>query len=382
MRAGALLLKSVLVSLLGALAYLCFWPVPVDPVAWQAPVNQGYVDAYAPNEKLQAATPLALSLPNGPAVTGPEALVIDSRSRLYVSTHEGWILRSENFGESFTALINTQGRPLGLALDAQDRLIIADAYRGLYRYSDAAGFEALVSRVDGQALGYVNDVAVSPTGVIYFTDSSQKFPARANGGTYPASLLDIMEHGGHGRVFRYDPESKQTSLVAAGLHFANGIAIAPKAKSAVITSETPGPKDVDTLLVVETASYRIWRFRVAGGELVERTLVADNLPGFPDNIAATPAGDFWFGLVSPRSELLDKLSGQVFMRKLVQRLPAAIRPKAQHYGMVVKMDVNGRVLEQLQDPSGRFFTTTGAAETENFLFVSRLHGKTLARLNK
>ncbi|MBT6209695.1 MAG: hypothetical protein HOI35_06710, partial [Woeseia sp.] len=33
---------------------------------------------------------------------------------------------------------------------------------------------------------------------------------------------DILEHGGHGRVFRFDPAKNEITLVLAGLNFANG----------------------------------------------------------------------------------------------------------------------------------------------------------------
>ena len=41
--------------------YLLAWPVPIDPVAWDAPVDRGLVDPYAPNKQLQAATAIDLA---------------------------------------------------------------------------------------------------------------------------------------------------------------------------------------------------------------------------------------------------------------------------------------------------------------------------------
>ena len=41
------------VALLGM--YLAAWPVPVDPVAWQAPEDQGLTGAFAANEALAGA---------------------------------------------------------------------------------------------------------------------------------------------------------------------------------------------------------------------------------------------------------------------------------------------------------------------------------------
>ena len=38
--------------LIGAVAYLCFWPVPAEPVSWPAQKPPGYTGAFAPNTRL------------------------------------------------------------------------------------------------------------------------------------------------------------------------------------------------------------------------------------------------------------------------------------------------------------------------------------------
>ncbi|MBB3168408.1 SMP-30/gluconolactonase/LRE family protein [Simiduia aestuariiviva] len=356
-----------LIIFLGSLsAYLLAWPVAVEPVGWQAPADNGYVKEFQVNAHLSRAQALAL----GP-YSGPEAAVFDRQGQLWVSTHEGWLLRSLDAGETFESVVNTGGRPLGLAVDHQNRLLIADAYLGLMRYSDAQGLESLVTQFNGRVLGYVNDVAQADSGAIYFTDSSSKFHAKPHGGTYAASLLDIMEHGGHGRLFRYLPSSGELTQVVDGLNFANGVATLPSSSG-----------QADRVVVVETGAYRIWQYLINNGTVKEREVIRDNLPGFPDNIARAPDGHLWLGLVSPRSAILDRLSNKPWLRRMVQRLPAFIRPKAQHYGMIVKLGAEGEVLQQLQDPTGQFYTTTGVAESDTYLVVSRLHGTALLRIKK
>ena len=39
-------------SMLGALGYLLFWPVPIQPVAWRAPRSKGHVGSHARNARL------------------------------------------------------------------------------------------------------------------------------------------------------------------------------------------------------------------------------------------------------------------------------------------------------------------------------------------
>ncbi len=66
--------------------------------------------------------------------------------------------------------------------------------------------------------------------------------------------------------------------------------------------------------------------------------------------------------ISPRSEAADALSGKPFLRKVVMRLPAFMRPKPQRYGFVIKIDENGKVLDTRQDPAGSYALTTGLIE--------------------
>jgi hypothetical protein len=51
-----------------------------------------------------------------------------------------------------------------------------------------------------------------------------------------------------------------------------------------------------------------------------------------------------------------------FVRKIIMRLPPFMRPAAQRYGFVIKIDENGNVLEALQGPSGNYALTTGLIE--------------------
>ncbi|NQV85759.1 MAG: SMP-30/gluconolactonase/LRE family protein, partial [Woeseiaceae bacterium] len=76
-------------------AYFLLWPVPVDPVSWQAPVDDGYVDPFATNDLLKSATGIDLGEFEGPedATRGPDG-------RIYVTTSSGWIIRIQNRGVS------------------------------------------------------------------------------------------------------------------------------------------------------------------------------------------------------------------------------------------------------------------------------------------
>lgn len=113
----------------------------------------------------------------------------------------------------------------------------------------------------------------------------------------------------------------------------------------------------DALLVIETGAYRVWRFPLAGGP---GEVILDNLPGFPDNLNNAPDGTFWLGLVSPRNALMDSLSDKPFLRRVIMRLPDAMKPAPTRYGYILRIDGDGKVIETLQDPAGNYALTTGA----------------------
>jgi sugar lactone lactonase YvrE len=266
-----------------------------------------------------------------------------------------------------TKWVNTEGSPLGLAFDANNNLLIADAYKGLLSVSPAGEISVLTDSYNGVPMEYVDDVDVDAEGKIYFSDASTKFGAQSNGGTYAASLLDTMEHGGHGRLMVYDPADQSTSMLMEGLNFSNGVAVAA---------------DSSFVLVNETGSYRLHKYWLQGDRAGTSEVLIDNLPGFPDNIVRGRDGRFWVGLVSPRSQQLDDMSSSPFLRKMVQRLPASVRPQAEHYSHVFAMDKDGAVILSLQDPNGEHHTNTGAMETDNWLYISSLHSDNLARISR
>jgi hypothetical protein len=77
-------------------------------------------------------------------------------------------------------------------------------------------------------------------------------------------------------------------------------------------------------------------------------------------------------LASPRNPLLDKLSDKPFLRKVIQRIPAFMRPKAVAYGHIISVDEHGKVVQNLQDSSGRYPINTSVAETEDYLYIGNL----------
>jgi len=351
-------MKTALIVTFGVvgvlLAYLLLWPVPVAPVAWSAPEDQGYVGSYAPNTDLAGLSVIDLAPHHG-----PEDIVALPDGRLLTATQEGYILTVDPATGAVDILADTGGVPLGLEMDpTTNRLIVADAHKGLVSVGLDGSVEVLTDRVDGAPILYADDLDIADDGVIYFSDASTKFGAEANGSTMAASLLELMESDGTGRLLAYDPATTETRIVADGFVFSNGVAIAP---------------DGDILMNV-TGRYHILKIDPDTGE--SRVLI-DNLPGFPDNINRGPDDTFFVGIVSPRSEWLDKNSGNVLARKIAMRLPASMRPQAQAYGLILQIDADGNVLRTWHDPDGGYATPTGAVLVGDRLYITSLLSPTL-----
>ena len=341
--------------------YLLAWPVPVDPVAWDAPVNRGLVDPFGPDDRLERARAIDLG-----EYSGPEDVTRGRDGLFYATSKEGTILRIDGRG-NVEPFADPGGRPLGIEAAADGSLLVANAYFGLQRVAVDGSVTTLLDAVNGQSLVYADDLAIATDGTIYLSEASSKFGARQFSGTYEGSLLDILEHGGHGLIVEFQPETGAARVILDGLNFANGVAISA---------------DQQYLLIAETGAYRILKHWLQGPNAGSTEVLLDNLPGFPDNINNGLDGRFWIGLVAPRDETLDQLSDKPFLRRVVQRLPATFRPKAVPSSHVFAINGDGQVLMNLQDPRARFPALTGVFETRAALYLTSLFGNELGVLSK
>jgi len=356
----------LLALILTSIAYLTLWPVPIEPVAWNAPKNPSYTGNFTPNMKLAGLKTLSIGDPHGPEDVAGR--MEDGDMIVYTSTQSGDIIRINPRTNQHRVVANTGGVALGLQFAPNGRLIIADAHKGLLSMDDDGNITVLSDKTDaGSPLLYADEMGIAKDGKIYFSDASTKFGAEASGSTLAGSLLELMEHGKTGRILVYDPADKTTKIVLDNLSFPNGVAMCP---------------DDACFLFAETGTYAVKRHWLTGVQAGITDTIVDNLPGFPDNLNKGQDGRYWIGLTSPRSEALDNLSDKPFMRKIVQRLPASMRPKAVNYGFIFAIDMNGKVLAQYQDPSGAYPLATGATEPgDGWLYIGSLTARELGRMD-
>ncbi len=342
---------SVLVVAL-LLAYVAFWPAPIDPVAYEPPARPPLAGPLAPNNRLQSAEILAAG-----QVDGPEDVEVDAEGRIYAGTADGWIVRVEADG-SVTKFANTGGRPLGIALDPQGNLIVADGVKGLLSIAPDKTITTLVTQADGVELGFTDDVDVAQDGTVYFSDASSKFGP----GKY---LYDMLEGRPNGRLLRYNPATKQVDVLLKELYFANGVALS---------------KNEDFVLVNETYRFRVTRYWLKGQRAGTSDTFVDNLPGYPDNITSNRQGTFWLALFTVRNDRADWLAPRPFVKQALSKLPGFLWPKSQPYAFVIKPDETGAILDSLQDPTGKHLhTVTSAHQRDGYLYLGSLHNDRIGK---
>ena len=362
------LFLTIIVFLLLLAAYLILWPVPIQPISWKAPMPPGYTGPHAVNTKLANLKMISLGKEEG-----PEQIVIGKDGKLYTTVTSGNILRMNPDGSEQEVFANTGGRVLGFDFDTSGNLIAADVDKGLLSIGPDKKIIVLTDKVNGDPIRYADAVVVAKSGKIYFSDASTRFAPKDWGGVFESSILDILEQSSTGRVLEYDPATKTTRIVAKGFSFANGVALS---------------QDEKTLFVNETGKYRVWKILVSAQDLNisipgdQAKVLFDNLPGYPDNLMRGLEGKIWLGLVKPRNATVDKLATKPFMRKLTLRLPRAMWPVPKAYGHVIAFSEDGKVVADLQDPSGAYPETTAVTETKDRLYIQSLHAKELGWMHK
>jgi sugar lactone lactonase YvrE len=365
-------MKKIVLTIVAVLlllaAYLTLWPVPIEPVSWNAPMPPGYNGPHAVNTKLANLKMISLGTEEG-----PEHIAIGKDGKLYTTVASGNILRMNPDGSAQEVYVNTGGRVLGFDFDAAGNLIAADAVKGLLSISPEKKITVLTDKVNGEPIRYADAVVVAKSGMMYLSDASTRFAPRDWGGTFEASILDILEQSSTGRILEYDPANKTTRVVAKGFSFANGVALS---------------QDEQVLFVNETGKYRVWKISIGARDLDVSTpsgqakVLFENLPGYPDNLMRGLDGKIWLGFAKPRNPTIDKMAAKPFMRKLTLRLPRALWPIPKAYGHVTAFTEDGKVVADLQDPSGAYPETTAVTETADRLFIQSLHAKGLGWMPK
>ncbi len=339
------ILKFIFLLLFILFLYLFFWPVSIQPKIWNPEPAPDLKGKFKQNDKLST-----VNVKYKGQCKACEDVAIDSAGAIYGGREDGKIIKFKKGEEKGIVFADTKGRPLGMDFDQQGNLIVADAYKGILSISPQGKISILSNHYKNRQYGFPDDLEVAPNGMIYFTDASHKFSLK----NYKE---DILEHGPNGAFYSYDPKTGKTQKLIDSMYFANGVAVDPNG---------------DFVLINETSAYRIRKYWLKGPKKGKSEILIANLPGFNDGISRGENGIFWVALVSPRDQMLDKTMPKPFLRKLIARLPEAIKPKPQNYGFVLGMDKNGKIIYNLQDPTGKFAQISSVQQFGDSLYLGSL----------
>jgi sugar lactone lactonase YvrE len=324
----------------------------ISPVVWQPPP--------APPRALGRARPtlppLKLLYVNG---LGPEDVALDGKGQVVTGVDGGRILRLSPDGRSLSEVAETHGRPLGIELYPDGRILVCDAYRGLLQVDpDTSVIEVLADRVSGEPMQFCAGAAVASDGTVYFSDASRRFGLHH-------WKADLMEHSGTGRLLRRSPDGA-IDVLLDGLQLANGVALT--------SSE-------DSVLVAETGAFRIVRYWLTGEKSGTSETLIETLPGYPFGMSLGGDGLVWVAIASPRNKALDTLASRnPALRKILWAMPERVHPNPQPSICAMAVDPGtGVVVHDLYGPpEHEFHVVTGVVEREGTVYMGSIVARAVA----
>ncbi len=288
---------------------------------------------------------------------GAEDVVVDDDGLVYTGTEDGSVFRVRPDGNRIDRVGHTRGRPLGLELLPDGRLLVADAHRGLLALDPKGGaVEDLVTLVDGQRMRFCNNAAVAGNGDIWFSDSSLRYGIEH-------WKKDFVEDTRTGRLLVRRADGT-VEIVLQGLAFANGVALAA---------------DESYVAVAETGARTVVRHWLGGDRAGRRDLLVEDLPGYPDNIARGSDGLIWVTIASPIDPVVELLRrAPLAVRRQVTRIPEKLQPQPKRTVRAMAFDDSGRTIHDIQGDAAAYHMVTGVREHDGKLWLGSLHEPAVA----
>ncbi|OLF71759.1 hypothetical protein AWH62_11525 [Maricaulis sp. W15] len=282
------------------------WPSSINPVYWDEPEPPAMAGPLAPNAALDTAR-----FVNVGASGAARSIALGPDGALYYGNLTGEVVRIDPAQASTpgTVIADFDTAPvLGLSWINAGTLGATTA-NGLFAVNTITGSSTQVSAgVPGYPFGYANDLAVTPNGEIYFTDSSVML---GNDPDRNSHRDDMLENRPHGALYVWDPRTHQTRLAADRLYFPNGLAVA---------------SDRQSIYIAETFRYRILRYWVDGPRRGESEVFVENLPGLPDGLATDGSGHLFIAFPAQRDPTLRTIRRNPWLARIVSRLPRWVQP--------------------------------------------------------
>jgi gluconolactonase len=184
--------------------------------------------------------------------------------------------------EEETGAVSVFRRPSNYAngntRDRQGRLVTCEHMRRVTRTEYDGSIIVLIDRFEGKRLNSPNDVVVKSDGSVWFTDPLFGILANYEGRQAQPELPQ--------NVYRLDPETRETIVVAAGIKGPNGLCFSPD-ESRLYLVESRG---------IPNRNIRVYDVGSDGGTLSGGDILIDAGPdGTPDGMRCDIDGNLWCG---------------------------------------------------------------------------------------
>ncbi|XP_073283055.1 protein STRICTOSIDINE SYNTHASE-LIKE 3-like [Primulina huaijiensis] len=207
---------------------------------------------------------------------------------------------------------------------------------------------SLATEAEGVPFGFTNDLDIDDDGIVYFTDSSTTYRRRN-------FLLLVFSGENSGRVLKYDPSTKSTTVLVRNLQFPNGLSLS---------------KDKSFFVFCEGSIGRLRKYWIKGEKAGTSEIMAV-LPGFPDNVRTNEKGEFWVAIHCRRTIYAYFSAMYPKLRHLCLKLPISAKI---HYlmqigghmhGAIVKYSPEGKLLKILEDRQGKVVKAVSEVEEKD-----------------
>lgn len=191
----------------------------------------------------------------------PECVAVGRDGTLYAGGEAGQIYRISNDGKSTELIASTQGRCLGITLDAEENIFVCDpGLKAIAKVTQQGNVSIAADRVGDRTFTCPNFSVFDAQRNLYFSDSG-------------------VWKKGNGFVCRLLPNGQVEMFAEGPFHFANGIALDP--------SE-------EYLYVVESNRDRVVRIPIRkDGEAGPVEVFAEGIARIPDGLAFDAAGNLY-----------------------------------------------------------------------------------------
>lgn len=318
----------------------------LDPVSWRLEPIPDLSGPLADNRALTDADRVVTT-------EGPEDVAFDDEGRLYTGVENGTVYRTvepvtgATTNAALEPVADTGGRPYALEFHGDD-LLVCVAEVGLVSVGLDGDVTVLTTEAAGRDVVFADDLYVEGD-TVYFTDASRHT-------LFQDELFELQDTG---RLLAYDLDTGETEVLVNGLGFANGVELGP---------------DGESLLVTETTRHRVSRYWHTGEMAGRIERWTENLVGYPDNVDRDPDGGYWVAIPALRDPALERLQRRPWLKRQLGKFPERVLAQVDgdDYGLVLKLDDDGTVVDSLHDPTGGVHSVTSATTHDGALYLGSL----------